>query len=154
MAVGMFALTLSLHLQPAPLLCRAQARCMPPALCSPEKLEPPPNEERRTTGRRIGGAVRKDEQPENSSSPAPVGALGIILALFLLKGFLFPADSYQYTVSSFSTTTVRTDDGSGQPQYETRTESSFNTNIPGLAERVAEKGDGFLKADDFRVFPF
>ena len=48
--------------------------------------------------------------------------------------------SFSYSVSSYSETRVLRDDGSGQPKYETKRESSFKTNVPGLAERLAQQG--------------
>ena len=52
------------------------------------------------------------------------------------------AGSMSYTVTSYSETTVVRDAGGdgAPPTYETKTQSSFSTNVPGLAERVAEKG--------------
>ena len=119
--------------------------------------EPPSwQKEERRSGKRIGGVAKRDEAKpveakpmevtpmEEESSPVPAALLpiaGVLLVLLMLKGLLFPDPaSFSYSVVSYSSTTVRTDDGSGSPKYETKTQSSFNTNIPGLAERLAEQG--------------
>ena len=72
----------------------------------------------------------------------------------LLKALLFPTtSSFSYSISSYSETTVRTDDGTGQPKYETKKQSSFSTNVPGLAERLATEGR--TPEDELRLlFPF
>ena len=103
----------------------------------------------RRTGRRVGGGVAPPKQADARDGP-PVGLLrtgvGLGLFLVLLRGLVGTAEIspeigyYSYSVSSFSETVVRIDDGSGEPKYETRRESSFKTNVPGLAERLAEQG--------------
>ena len=46
------------------------------------------------------------------------------------------------------------DDGSGKPKYETKRESSFKTNVPGLAERLAEEGKAPEEMLAVPLFPF
>ena len=78
-----------------------------------------------------------------------------MLLCFLLKGLIFPGTpqtTFSYSVSSYSSTTVRRDDGTGQPKYETKTESSFRTNVPGLAERLAQEGKRPETVSVFELF--
>jgi len=96
----------------------------------------------RSSGRRIGGGRRVGRSDDARAMELPLGKFAAAIAVLLLgKSLLFaPMPDFSYSVSSYSLTTVRTgDDGSGVPKYETRTESSFKTNVPGLAERVAEQ---------------
>ena len=114
--------------------------------------EPPPE---KRSGKRIGGVSKRNERDpppapvpaaygqDDPPPPVPASLLpiaGLLFVFFMLKGLFFPpSDSFSYSVSSYSQTTVVTNDG-GSPKYETKTQSSFKTNIPGLAERLADEG--------------
>ena len=78
-----------------------------------------------------------DDGSPLSSLALPGAAL---LTLLLLKSLLFPANTFTYSVSSYSQTTVVRDDGGGKPKYETKRESSFKTNVPGLGRGWRRKG--------------
>ena len=94
-------------------------------------------------------AEDQDELPPNA-------ALALIpIAFFsLAASSLFNPSglTYSYSVSSYSQTIVQTVDGAGQPKYETKEEQRFETNIPGLAERMVQRDqkDGTLRGG---VFP-
>ena len=110
-------------------------------------------------GKRIGGRVEKavDTTTDNDDG-SPLSSLALpgaaLLALLLLKSLLFPANTFTYSVSSYSQTTVVRDDGSGKPKYETKREASFKTNVPGLAERLAEEGKAPEEMLAVPLFPF
>lgn len=99
----------------------------------------------KTSGRRVGGTVRPSSKPlpTTDEPDAPLDlALGIIpLAFFVLAassllGLNRPEDSsFSYSFSSYSESTYRNDDG----KIETRSNSKFSTNVPGLAERMAQE---------------
>jgi hypothetical protein len=112
------------------------------------------------TGVRVGGVVPSPPPPP---PPEQGGGDPLVLALLILATLvaggnaLGPRDGggAVYSVSSYSyssTTVVRADDGTGQPQYETTTQSSFSTNVPGLAERGASERAPDLPRD--LLFPF
>ena len=110
-------------------------------------------------GKRIGGRVEKAVDTTNDNDDgSPLSSLALpgaaLLALLLLKSLLFPANTFTYSVSSYSQTTVVRDDGSGKPKYETKRESSFKTNVPGLAERLAEEGKAPEEMLAVPLFPF
>ena len=101
--------------------------------------EPSTSEYGRRTGRRVGGSIRSDGEVNASHLFSLGNVAGVAIALLLLK-LLFAGDdtrtsSFSYTVSSYSETVVRNNE-----QVETKRSSSFKTNIPGLAERLAEEG--------------
>ena len=95
----------------------------------------------RRTGRRIGGWMPR-QPPNAKDSGAPTARLlGTGVALLVLRGLLFGGGgdaSFVYSVSTYSETTVA-NDGSDGPRYETKSQSFFSTNVPGLAERLAEQ---------------
>ena len=120
----------------------------PPGMDDPEEQwRRPPR-----TGKRLGGTsptARKQQlAAANMAQPA-----SLVLAVVILGSALFGGGSatrgtsFSYSVSSFSESRVQIDDGSGQPRFETRRQSSFSTNIPGLAERLAERGQEPLRDD-------
>ena len=47
-------------------------------------------------------------------------------------------------------TVLLRDDGTGEPKYETRRESSFSTNVPGLTERLAQRDARGHRVQDAR----
>ena len=102
----------------------------------------------KTSGRRVGGTVRPSSKPvpptttTDEQDPPLDLLLGIIpLAFFLLAasslfGLNKPqASSFSYSFSSYSESAYRNEDG----KVETRSDSQFSTNIPGLAERMAQE---------------
>ena len=112
----------------------------------------------KTSGRRIGGAVPPsqasssddgDERSIPDTLLAVVPIAFLLLAVNSLGGMMSqPRQSFSYSISTYSESVVRTDDGTGQPRFETRRDSSFSTNIPGLAERLAQEN-----AANQRLFP-
>ena len=150
------ALASSMHASPTPLAPLRVA--LPVKLCVPAGEPDPPapellteSSDERRTGKRIGGMAPKEAPSEEQkvsppfSMPSFAGPVAItLLLLFVLMNLLPPSEvqtsSFSYSVSSYSSTTIRTDDGTGEPRYETRSESSFRTNVPGLAERLAQEG--------------
>jgi len=111
---------------------------------------------------RVGGVVPNTpppppEPPKSQGNPS-VLALLLLATLLAGRNALGGGDgSVVYSISSYSSTTVMRDvDGTGQPRYETQMQSSFSTNIPGLAEKVAERGGGPPPTDaaGSLLFPF
>lgn len=99
------------------------------------------------TGGRVGGVVPNSKSPEPTESEGSPTVLILLLLATLLAGrnaLGGDEGSMVYSVSSYSssTTIVRDADGTSEPRYETQTQSSFSTNVPGLAEKMAEKGGG------------
>ena len=85
--------------------------------------------------------------PDTLLAVVPIAFL--LLAANSLGGMMpQPQQSFSYSISTYSESVVRTDDGTGQPRFETRRDSSFSTNIPGLAERLAQEN-----AANQRLFP-
>ena len=97
----------------------------------------------RRTGRRIGGWIPRQPPNAKDSGTPTARLLGTGVALLVLRGLLFGGGgdaSFVYSVSTYSETTVlRATDGRDGPRYETKSQSSFSTNVPGLAERLAEQ---------------
>jgi hypothetical protein len=130
------------------------SRTVTPILCQP--LED--DDDRRRTGKRVGGLTeKKDKRLQTANMMSiPWRPAGVaLLLLFLLKSLIFPGTpqtTFRYSVSSYSSTTVRLDDSTGQPKYETKTESSFRTNVPGLAERLAQEGKRPEAISVFQLF--
>lgn len=152
---------LPVHLAAAPLLlmpcgttttAMAISRTTVPILCQPLDDD----EDRRRTGKRVGGLAEKKDNLPTPALSIPWRSAGVALLLcFLLKSLIFPGTpqtTFSYSVSSYSSTTVRRDDGTGQPKYETKTESSFRTNVPGLAERLAQEGKRPETVSVFELF--
>ena len=50
-----------------------------------------------------------------------------------------PMGGVSYSFTSYSETTIVRRDGGNEPSYETKRSSSFQSNVPGLAERMAER---------------
>jgi len=139
-------------------------------------------------GRRIGGVVpslrtrapdgnsfAQDSRRKAETSPTPegleeeslLGDLTFTTASVILVGLLVanifalrdgPANTFSYSMSSYSQTMVISDDDTGKPKLETRSKASFSTNVPGLAEQMAERrntGDAvpLPKTDFYSIFP-
>ena len=94
---------------------------------------------------------------EEDELEIPLAASVVPVAFFALAasslfGLAGQPRSFSYTVSSYSETRMLRDDGTGEPKYETRRESSFSTNVPGLTERLAQQGRDPADAAG-RLFP-
>ena len=131
--------------------CKCCARHGALAMSESDEQATSESDEAPTKGRkrkRIGGVVRRDADDKETAADVGDGllsklpaAVALLLLLNFARGLLFPPTSFSYSVSTYSETTIlREDDGSGQPKYETKRESSFKTNIPGLAEKMASEG--------------
>ena len=93
-----------------------------------------------------------DKTPKEDGPKIPFLQIGLLAAalLYAMNSGGGGDSTFSYTVSSFSQTTVTTIDDSGKPQYDTKRTSSFQTNIPGLAEKLAEQGS---EPADLGLFP-
>ena len=109
----------------------------------------------KTTGKRVGGVVRPnksppEQQPEDGKDvKQQLGKLAarglLLLVLATISGMLFSPSApttFSYSIQSYSETSVRTTGEDGVPKYETKIQSSFKTNVPGLAERLAIEESG------------
>ena len=152
MALASMATLCAVALSPLPLTrapSEARLQLRRPIVVPMMKADEP--QSGKTGGRRIGGSVRRKASrlpamDDDDDWEIPLAASVVPIAFFVLAASsLFGlagqgGRSFSYSVSSYSETRVLRDDGSGQPKYETKRESSFKTNVPGLAERLAQQG--------------
>ncbi|KAL1498536.1 hypothetical protein AB1Y20_013857 [Prymnesium parvum] len=122
----------------------AKLKQMPPSPPDPRPLAAVRAEDNAwRSGRRVGGRVEGAPQPRAAvppaTSPAVTAAVAVAALLLACRLLLGGADGGEYYVYSSSSSSLTVLDEEGRPRTETRTASSFRTNVRGLtSEDIVE----------------